>query len=136
MLGIDGFDFSAEIQPGQYQTDMDSLETVQESLQVDQQGVEDSENLKEAIDGFVAIFLQQMFESMRDATMESDLLDGGFAEDVFTGMLDQEISEMGASQESFKGLNEIIYRQLSGEEAEPRPEDTIRAERMEENDLN
>lgn len=70
------------------------------------------EDLQKAVNDFVSLFIQQMFSSMRDTIPESDLIDGGYAEDVFTEMMDEEISEMGAKQSQFKQLNQTIYRQL------------------------
>lgn len=69
--------------------------------------------LKEAVNEFSAIFLQQVFKSMRKTLPDNSLIDGGFAEDVYTEMLDQEISKLGSGQEKFNALNEILYRQLS-----------------------
>lgn len=72
------------------------------------------EELKEAIADFTSVFLQQMFSTMRDTVPDNDLIDGGFGEDVFTGMLDEEISKMGSQQNTFKQLNELMFEQLSG----------------------
>ncbi len=71
------------------------------------------EELEEAISEFVSLFLYQMFSTMRDTVPDNELIDGGFAEDVFTEMMDEEISRLGAQQNQFKQLNEAIYRQLT-----------------------
>ncbi|MFW6279049.1 MAG: rod-binding protein [Bacillota bacterium] len=73
------------------------------------------QQLKEEVTKFTSIFVQKMFSSMRDSVPESDFIDGGFAEDVYTDMMDQEISKQGTKQETFKRLNEILFEQLSGE---------------------
>ena len=74
--------------------------------------VED-DKLKKAVSEFTAVFLNQMFKSMRSTLPDEKLINGGFAEDVFTDMMDQEISEIGAKQDNFKQLNETLYEQLS-----------------------
>ena len=71
------------------------------------------QRLREEIANFTAFFVNQMFSAMRDTVPESDFIDGGFAEEIFTDMLDQEISEQGARQDSFKRLNELLFEQLS-----------------------
>ena len=73
----------------------------------------DEERLKEVVNEFTSIFLQQVFSEMRDTVPEGDLIDGGFAEEVFTEMLDEEISKMGATQDTFSNLNEVMFRQLN-----------------------
>ncbi len=70
------------------------------------------EDLQQAVNEFVSLFLQQMFSNMRDTIPEGGIIDGGYAEDVFTEMMDEEISELGAGQSQFKQLNQAIYRQL------------------------
>jgi len=73
------------------------------------------EELQEAVNSFVSLFVQQMFGAMRDTVPEGGIIDGGYAEEVFTDMLDEEISEMGAEQSNFKELNQAVYRQLDRE---------------------
>lgn len=76
---------------------------------------EQKDKLKEAAEEFTAIFFQKMFESMRDTLPEDKLLDGGFAEDVFTDTLDSEISKLGAAGNSFNSLKNMLYLQLRQE---------------------
>ncbi len=71
------------------------------------------EELKNVVNEFTSIFLNQMFKSMRSTIPEGGLIDGGFAEDVFTDMYDQEISKLGSKENSFSGLNQILFEQLS-----------------------
>ena len=73
------------------------------------------EELQEAVNSFVSLFVEQMFGAMRDTVPEGGIIDGGYAEEVFTDMLDEEISEMGAEQSNFKELNQAVYRQLDRE---------------------
>jgi len=73
---------------------------------------ESSGRLKEVAREFSSIFIKQMFSSMRATLPEETLLDGGFAEDIFQDMLDEEISKMGAEREAFAGLHNKLYEQL------------------------
>lgn len=75
----------------------------------------DEEALKAAINDFMSIFMQQMFQSMRNTVPDDGIMSGGYAEDVFTEMLDEEISKVGSDQDLFKDINRQIYQQLSGE---------------------
>ena len=72
----------------------------------------DKEKLKKVVKDFSSIFIKKMFKSMRDTLPEEKLIDGGFAEDVFTDMLDKEISKIGAKQSGFDNLNQKLYQQL------------------------
>ncbi|MGM0437077.1 MAG: rod-binding protein [Bacillota bacterium] len=74
---------------------------------------ETEEELKEVVDEFTSIFLNQMFKSMRSTIPEGGMIDGGFAEDVFTDMYDKEISKLGSKQNNFSGLNQILFEQLN-----------------------
>ena len=74
---------------------------------------ESEEELKKVVDEFTAIFLNQMFKSMRSTIPEGGMIDGGFAEDVFTDMYDKEISKLGSKQSNFSGLNQILFEQLN-----------------------
>lgn len=75
---------------------------------------DNDEALKEAINDFMSVFMQQMFQSMRNTVPEDGIMSGGYAEDVFTEMLDEEVSKMGSEQGLFKDINRQIYQQLSG----------------------
>ena len=71
------------------------------------------EELKQVVGEFTSIFLNQMFKSMRSTIPEGGMIDGGFAEDVFTDMYDKEISKLGSKQNNFSGLNQILFEQLN-----------------------
>ncbi|MBF8435717.1 rod-binding protein [Halanaerobiaceae bacterium Z-7014] len=100
-------------------------QTRQESEQIDAGELNDNltklaannedEALKAAINDFMSIFMQQMFQSMRNTVPDDGIINGGYAEDVFTEMLDEEISQTGSEQGLFKDINRQIYQQLSGE---------------------
>ncbi len=75
----------------------------------------EDEALKAAINDFMSIFMQQMFQSMRNTVPDDGIINGGYAEDVFTEMLDEEVSKLGSDQDLFKDINRQIYQQLSVE---------------------
>lgn len=65
--------------------------------------------VRKAAQQFEALFMQMVLKSMREATPKSGLFESA-AGDMFTGMLDQQISEKVASGGT--GLAEVITRQL------------------------
>ena len=75
-------------------------------------GDKDDQELKQAVNNFTSVFLNQMFKSMRSTLPDEKMLDGGFAEDVFTEMLDRKISRKGSKQGTFNSLNQILFQQL------------------------
>ncbi|MFW5976505.1 MAG: rod-binding protein [Bacillota bacterium] len=81
----------------------------------------ENKKLKNAVNEFSSILIQKMFQSMRDTLSEEKLVDGGFAEDVFTDMMDKEISQLGSEQNSFNSLNDKLYRQLLEQQQEIQP---------------
>jgi flagellar protein FlgJ len=58
------------------------------------------ERLREAAQGFEAIFMQMLFKSMRATVKESSLFHGGRGEEVFRDLLDQALVQ----KTSGKGL--------------------------------
>lgn len=60
-----------------------------------------------------ALFLNQLFQVMRQSTQVGGLVDDASeGEDVFTGLLDEKLSE-SAAQSMTRGIGEALYRQLS-----------------------
>ena len=49
---------------------------------------------------------------MRDTVPKGELIDGGYAEEVFTDMLDGEISKLGPTDPGFSSLGKLLYEQL------------------------
>lgn len=101
------------IEQAGYQRDQLQTQNAGEDL-VNLAGQNNDKAMEEAIGGFVSLFLQQMFKSMRSTVPEGGIIDGGYGEEIFTEMLDEEISKAGASQDLFKDLNRSIYNQLNG----------------------
>jgi len=62
---------------------------------------DEAQRLTKACSDFEAIFVEQLFKTMRASVPESGLLDGGRAEEIYTSMLDQQIArEMALGQGS------------------------------------
>ncbi len=72
---------------------------------------EDKE-LKEAARQLEAMFIYQMFSQMRKTVDKGGLLEQSMGEEIFTGMLDYEISSKAAETGKL-GLAEIIYQQFA-----------------------
>lgn len=61
------------------------------------------------LEGFM---LQMLLSSMRRTVSKSKLLDGGNAEEIYTGMFDQAVTEQASGQGRGIGLAGMIYDQL------------------------
>ena len=53
-------------------------------------------------------FYQELFKAMRATVPEGGVISGGSGEDVFTGLLDQHISD-AAAMRSTRGLGQALY---------------------------
>ncbi|MCP4693297.1 MAG: hypothetical protein GY859_34975, partial [Desulfobacterales bacterium] len=63
--------------------------------------------LKKACSEMTSLFVDQLFKAMRATVPESDLFGGGKAEEIYTGMLDQEYAKLMVQQETL-GLSSRI----------------------------
>ncbi|MFZ0611997.1 MAG: rod-binding protein [Desulfobacterales bacterium] len=79
---------------------------------------ENGGRLKKACAEFEALFINQLLKELRATVDKSGLMDGGQAEEVYTGMMDTEIARDLASKGGI-GLAAILYRQLNYAGAEP-----------------
>lgn len=68
--------------------------------------------LRQACADFEAIMLQQMMRMARESTPKGGLLGGGYAEDMFRSLQEQEMSKK-MSQGRGMGFGELLYRQIS-----------------------
>ncbi len=68
--------------------------------------------LEKACKDFESIFIDHMMREMRKTIPQDGLLDGGQAEQLYTGMLDTEMAKSISSQGGM-GLASVLYRQLS-----------------------
>ena len=76
---------------------------------------ENDQNLEKAAEEFTSIFIEKMFSAMRNTLSDEKLIDGGYAEDVFTDMLYKEYSLMSGKQGLLADLNRKLADQLSSE---------------------
>lgn len=80
----------------------------------------EGERLAEACSEFEAIFVEQLFKTMRASVPDVGLLRGGRAEAIYSGMLDQQIAmEMARGQGSI-GLASQLRLRLAPDRM-PRP---------------
>lgn len=70
------------------------------------------QKLEQEAEKFTAIFLEKMFSAMKKTLPEEKMLDGGFAEDVFSDMLTKEYSQMAGKQGLLADLNKSLINQL------------------------
>lgn len=71
-----------------------------------------SEELKEVAQEFSSIFIEKMFSSMKKTLSDDKMLDGGYAEDVFSDMLYREYGQMAGKQGILADLNKALVKQL------------------------
>lgn len=57
------------------------------------------------------VFVQQLFKAMRETVPQDGLTDGGAGEEMFTGMMDENIATHVPEQWGH-GIGESLYRQL------------------------
>jgi flagellar protein FlgJ len=84
---------------------------------------EKNQRLGKACADFEAIFVEQLFKTMRASVPESELLNGGRAEEIYTSMLDQQIAQEMAHGQGSVGLadqmrNKLTLQTLAGTAAE------------------
>ena len=73
----------------------------------------EGQRLAKACSEFEAIFIEQLFKTMRESLPEVDLMRGGRAEEIYTGMLDQQIAvEMSRGQGSIGLASQMLSRLL------------------------
>lgn len=71
------------------------------------------QRLSKACADFEAIFVEQLFKTMRASVPESKLLDGGRAEELYTSMLDQQVAEQMAHGQGSIGLANQMQNKLA-----------------------
>ena len=87
----------------------------------DRHATSEEQKLREACQGFEALFIHKMMQTMRQATMESDLVKKSNAEKIFTDMLDEELSGE-AAKASVNGLADMLYDSLKWSILDPNGE--------------
>jgi len=69
--------------------------------------------LKKACNDFEAIILKQLLTTMRKSIPKDGLFSGGFADDMYQSMSDDELTKNMAHGRGM-GLSDVLYAQLSG----------------------
>jgi flagellar protein FlgJ len=72
----------------------------------------DKQKLKETAQQFEGIFIKQLLDAMDKTIDRSGMLSGGHAEEMFRGMMNDEVSKKMAERNGL-GLAQSIYRQVS-----------------------
>ncbi len=71
-----------------------------------------SKELEKACEKFEALFVYYMLKVMRETVPKSGLLDGGFANSVYTSLFDEKVAEEVAKRGV--GIKSVLLRQLEG----------------------
>ena len=74
---------------------------------------DDDDRLAKACADFEAIFVQQLFKTMRASVPESNLMGGGRAEELYTSMLDQQVATQMANGQGNIGLAKQMQSKLA-----------------------
>jgi peptidoglycan hydrolase FlgJ len=72
-----------------------------------------SKDLKSACRELESLFISQLLKEMRATVHKSGLMDGGQGEEMFTSIMDAELSKTIASNGGL-GISDQLYAQLSG----------------------
>ncbi len=93
-----------------------SLDTIK--IQINQlekipqpKNISEETKLRKAANDFEAIFIQQMYKTMRKTSLESNFIQKSEGEKYFRSMLDEHYAQLTAKSGSL-GLGEMIYNQL------------------------
>lgn len=71
--------------------------------------------LKDACRQFEGVFFGMMLKEMRKTVPEDTLLgDEGHRQEIFQGMMDNEVSTQMSKQDTAGGLADLMYKQLAG----------------------
>lgn len=73
----------------------------------------ESPALNKACQDFEALFLRAMFKGMRSTGIESGLLEKGKEQEIFQDMLDTEVANAAAAQNTL-GIAQSLLRQFEG----------------------
>ncbi len=74
-------------------------------------GSKDQQKLRKACQDFESIFLNYLLSKMRESVPKSDLMGESHGEELYLGMLDEELSKQMAASGGV-GLSQILYQQL------------------------
>ena len=77
--------------------------------------------LREACAGFEALMLKQILSQARQGIPKSGLLDGGYGEEMFQSIQDDQLTQKWAGSSGI-GFGDMLYRQLSQAHVPPNKE--------------
>jgi len=72
----------------------------------------DDTRLRQTARQLEGVFMEYLFKAMRETVPQDGLIDGGSAESMFTGLLDQHVADAAAARQE-NGLGDALYRQLA-----------------------
>ena len=72
---------------------------------------QDDPKLRSACQEMESLFINHLFKEMRATVDKSGFISGGQAEEIFTSMLDTELSKEASTQGGL-GLADVLYNQL------------------------
>lgn len=96
-------------QMAQYQLNKQKDLTAQKNMQ---NNLKSKQELEKVAEEFSSIFIEKMFASMKKTLSDDKMVDGGYAEDVFSDMLYKEYSQMAGQQGVLAELNQALVQQL------------------------
>jgi len=82
-----------------------------------EKGKKDDSELKKACQDFEALFVGEMFKSMRKTVPDGGLVKKGNGEEMYREMLDMEVAS-NLSRSKGIGLGDALYRQLAEESSD------------------
>ncbi|MDR1664550.1 MAG: rod-binding protein [Clostridiales bacterium] len=97
------------------QKTLENFQSVLEKAQQNQSAgdAKRNEEIREACEEFESYFLQMMFREMRKTSFsEGGLFEKSHAEQIFTDMLDEEVSKQSAKHGGI-GIAEMMYKQMT-----------------------
>ncbi len=111
---MDDFISTPEI-PNQYFNLTRKIELAGKALKKDGKAIQvkNPDELKKACSDLESLFIFQLFKTMRATIPKSGFIDGGRAEEIYTSMLDSEISK-NVTGNTGMGLASVMYEQLAG----------------------
>lgn len=79
------------------------------------------QDLYQVCQDFESLMVEQMYKAMRQTIPENDFLPRNLAQDVFEGMLDQELAQKTSALDSL-GLGRMLYQDLIQQNITPKKE--------------
>lgn len=114
----------SQVEPGRVSSEFYSDPTVsglalsaEKSNQESPAGRNEDARLLEACQEFESLLVSQLLSGMRTNSLKSDFLEKGTEDEMFGGMLDQEIARTVSHQEGI-GLANLLFEQLTGKSPE------------------